>query len=57
MWSVRSGSSTRDEDCQVVEIAARLRPSACGELKITDVNKWPLEQGQLRVEKLGRGFA
>ena len=44
-------------DAHVTEIAARLVPSARGELEITDVNRAYLERGQLRVEKLGRGFA
>ncbi|MDZ4042082.1 MAG: glucose-1-phosphate thymidylyltransferase RfbA [Eubacteriales bacterium] len=44
-------------DNQVVDMAASLKPSARGELEITDINKLYLQQGQLRVEKLGRGFA
>lgn len=44
-------------DNQVVNMAAGLKPSARGELEITDINKIYLQQGQLRVEKLGRGYA
>ncbi|MFO0887987.1 MAG: glucose-1-phosphate thymidylyltransferase RfbA [Isosphaeraceae bacterium] len=44
-------------DNQVLDIAASLRPSARGELEITDVNRTYLERGELRVEVFSRGFA
>lgn len=44
-------------DGRASEIAAALRPSARGELEITDLNRVYLEQGLLEVERLGRGFA
>ncbi len=44
-------------DSKVSEIAASLTPSARGELEITDINRAYLEQDQLHVEILGRGFA
>ena len=44
-------------DERVTEFAAGIRPSARGELEITDLNRIYLELGQLAVERMGRGFA
>jgi glucose-1-phosphate thymidylyltransferase len=44
-------------DSQVVDVASNLKPSARGELEITDLNQVYLDRGQLRVEAMGRGVA
>ena len=44
-------------DPQVVDIARQIRPSARGELEITTVNQTYLQQGQLSVQTMGRGYA
>jgi glucose-1-phosphate thymidylyltransferase len=44
-------------DSSIVEVAHKLKPSARGELEITDANRAYLEAGRLNVEMLGRGFA
>jgi glucose-1-phosphate thymidylyltransferase len=44
-------------DAQICDVAASIKPSARGELEITDVNSHDMRQGQLGVEIMGRGYA
>ncbi len=44
-------------DERVVDIVREMKPSARGELEITDLNQWYLEHGELHVERFGRGYA
>ena len=44
-------------DERVVDVVREMKPSARGELEITDLNQWYLERGELHVEQFGRGYA
>jgi glucose-1-phosphate thymidylyltransferase len=44
-------------DQRVVDVVRELKPSARGELEITDLNQWYLERGELHAERFGRGYA
>jgi glucose-1-phosphate thymidylyltransferase len=44
-------------DERVVDVVCEMKPSARGELEITDINQWYLERGELHAERLGRGYA
>ena len=43
-------------DGQVCDVASSLKPSARGELEISDINSWYLDRGELNVEVMGRGY-
>jgi len=44
-------------DGRVVDVVREMKPSARGELEISDLNQWYLERGELHVERFGRGYA
>ena len=44
-------------DERVVDVVREMKPSARGELEITDLNQWYLDRGELHVERFGRGYA
>jgi glucose-1-phosphate thymidylyltransferase len=44
-------------DQRVVDVVQEMKPSARGELEISDINQWYLERGELHVERFGRGYA
>ena len=44
-------------DERVIDVVREMKPSARGELEITDLNQWYLERGELHVERFGRGYA
>ena len=44
-------------DGRVTDVVREMKPSARGELEITDLNQWYLERGELHVERFGRGYA
>jgi len=50
-------SLPKDYPNKVVDVASKIQPSARGEYEITTVNQWFLNDGELKVQTLGRGFA
>ncbi|TKW78713.1 MAG: glucose-1-phosphate thymidylyltransferase, partial [Bradyrhizobium icense] len=44
-------------DGRAIDVVRELKPSARGELEITDLNQWYLERGDLHAERFGRGYA
>ena len=44
-------------DARVVDVAGEMKPSARGELEVTDLNQWYLDRDELHVERFGRGYA